>query len=542
MYTPIILGSGLAGYNYLSRTRDEQQETFAKSAQVSRDTQHFTDKMAQVQTIDDLMEDRQLLRVALGAFGLDEDLNNRAFIRKILDSDLADNTSLANRLADKRYLAFAKAFNFNGDSAQTPGTRTADEVALDLSNVRSVDDLMQDRSLLRASLKTFGLEGDINNTYFLRQVLESDVTDQASFVNRLTDPRYVELAEAFDFASKTHRPDSVFGFVDLFRDRVEDLQTAEDLLQDEELLSSALGIFGLQDDIYNVDFLTDVLNSDLYDDASFANSLDDGRYAAFARVFDFAERAAAEAGGYTFDNRLQDFIDKIDNPGNGEILTKKDLSENVRVLLASTQFFGLPQRTDAIGFANRIIASDRNNPVSLVNSVSDERYRAFHDAFDFQPEQEGRTYPDGFAEAVVQNYLDRQFEISVGEQDDTMRVAVAMERELNTLLTTAKSNSSRWYGVMASKPLRDVFETVLSLPSDSFGALDVDRQLNDFKAKAKAVFGTDDLAQLATGDQLQDIRRRYLIQKEAQGYTATPAGNVVLTLLSQAAPSNGLLG
>ena len=193
-------------------------------------------------------------------------------------------------------------------------------------------------------------------------------------------------------------------------------------------------------------------------------------------------------------------------------------------------------------FANRISRSDRDDPLSLVNSVTDPRYRAFHDAFDFEPKPEGRSYPEGFAEAVVENYLDRQFEISVGEQNDTMRVAMAMERELNNLLSNSQSNDSRWYGVMASKPLRDVFETVLSLPSDSFGALDVERQLNDLKAKSQAIFGTDTLADLVTEDRLSEIRRNYRVRKEAQGSGSTSTANVVVSLLANAVPQNGLLG
>ena len=541
MYTPIILGNGLAGYNYLARTLDEQLDTFAKSSQVARDTQHMRDEIAKIETIDDLMNDRQMLRVALGAFGLDEDLNNSAFIRKVLESDLNVSTSLANKLSDKRYLAFAKAFNFGGTSAITPASQSAEQVALDLSGIKTVDDILGNRSLLRASLKSLGLEESISNTYFLHQVLESDPDDPSSFVNQLADKRYVALAETFGFAEKNKRSDSVFGFVDLFRDKVDALQTADDLLNDSELLASALGIFGLEGDKYNTAFLTDVLNSDLYDPASFANQLDDGRYAAFARVFDFAEQAAALAGGYTYDSRLQNFIDKIDNPSNGEVKTKADLSNNVRILLATIDFFDLPPRDNRVELVNRVIASDRGDPYSLVNSLSDERYRAFYDAFDFAPEQTGRTYPEGFADAVVRNYLDRQFEVQIGEQDGTMRIAIAMQRELENLLANTTTNNSRWYGVMASEPLRDVFETVLNLPGDSFGALNLDRQLKDFKARAVATFGTDELSELGSGELLKEIRSFYLLRKEAS-LTSTASSNPVVILFAQTASTGGLFG
>jgi len=105
-FSPLLFGSGTAGYAYLTRTREDQQARLAATGEVARDTAALKDRLESIQSSDDLMDDRALLKVALGAFGLDEDLDNRAFIKRILDSDLSDGTALANRLADKRYLAW----------------------------------------------------------------------------------------------------------------------------------------------------------------------------------------------------------------------------------------------------------------------------------------------------------------------------------------------------------------------------------------------------------------------------------------------------
>ena len=60
----------------------------------------------------DLVADRRLLKVALGAFGLEGEIDKKAFVRKILEEGTADPASLANRLTDKSYYKLAEAFGF----------------------------------------------------------------------------------------------------------------------------------------------------------------------------------------------------------------------------------------------------------------------------------------------------------------------------------------------------------------------------------------------------------------------------------------------
>ncbi|WP_188714435.1 DUF1217 domain-containing protein [Paracoccus acridae] len=86
---------------------------------VQRAAAYFRDNLSTKTTTDALVGDYKMLQVALGAFGLDTDIANKAFIRKVLDSDLGDRASLANRLGDKRYLKFAEAFKNIGNAAAT---------------------------------------------------------------------------------------------------------------------------------------------------------------------------------------------------------------------------------------------------------------------------------------------------------------------------------------------------------------------------------------------------------------------------------------
>ncbi len=109
-YQPVVPISGYAGWVFLNRTLEVQQDAHKQSLQ--SDTEYFSENIGNVRTADDLLEDRRLLTVALGAFGLEDDINNTFFIRKVLEEDTSDSESLANKLSDKTYLKFSEAFGF----------------------------------------------------------------------------------------------------------------------------------------------------------------------------------------------------------------------------------------------------------------------------------------------------------------------------------------------------------------------------------------------------------------------------------------------
>ncbi|RJL16387.1 DUF1217 domain-containing protein [Paracoccus siganidrum] len=111
-----IGASGIAGWNILKRNEARHLEIVARDPQVTRSTQYFCDNISSAETADQLVGDYRMLSVALGAFGLEADIGNKAFIRKVLESDLSDKGSLANRLGDKRYLRLAEAFGYGASS------------------------------------------------------------------------------------------------------------------------------------------------------------------------------------------------------------------------------------------------------------------------------------------------------------------------------------------------------------------------------------------------------------------------------------------
>ena len=115
--------TGIAGWNALQRMEGRHIAAISKDPVVSREIGYFRENFTSVTSSQELVSDFRMLNVALKAFGLEGDISNREFIRKILDSDLSDEKSLANKLSDKRYLRLAEAFG-------TFGSEELDSLAL----------------------------------------------------------------------------------------------------------------------------------------------------------------------------------------------------------------------------------------------------------------------------------------------------------------------------------------------------------------------------------------------------------------------------
>lgn len=111
-FAPAVGVGGVAGYKLLQKSLARQTAAFERSPVLQRNIAYFEENVAKAKTPEDLVRDRKLLTVALGAFGLGDEIDRRAYVRKALESDTADNRSFVRRIADARYLEFAKAFGY----------------------------------------------------------------------------------------------------------------------------------------------------------------------------------------------------------------------------------------------------------------------------------------------------------------------------------------------------------------------------------------------------------------------------------------------
>lgn len=111
-FQPVIGLGGYSGWLVLQRTEARQREVFEKSPTITRDIDYFRENISKATSAKALVSDRRLLSVALGAFGLEDEINKKAFVQKILEDGTESRTAFANRLGEPRYRAFADAFGY----------------------------------------------------------------------------------------------------------------------------------------------------------------------------------------------------------------------------------------------------------------------------------------------------------------------------------------------------------------------------------------------------------------------------------------------
>lgn len=120
-FQPVLPLGGYTGWTFLKRTMVRQQALQMAAPLQQRDEAYFRDRIGKVKTAEQLVSDKRLLRISLTAFGLESDVNSKAFIQKVLEGGTLKEGSLANRLADKQYQKLSSAFGFGDYSI--PRTR-----------------------------------------------------------------------------------------------------------------------------------------------------------------------------------------------------------------------------------------------------------------------------------------------------------------------------------------------------------------------------------------------------------------------------------
>ena len=194
---------------YVSATKDMASTLarIAKQATVKSDQQYYHTHIGKVKNVDEFLSDYRLYSYAMKAYGLEDMTYAKAFMKKVLTSDLSNPSSFANKLTDSRYRQFAAAFNFGGasknQSAQSD-TQKSDTIGLYeqsfanettlakkeskfydtwIGKVSNVDDIVNSSRMRDYILRAHGLNPDNVSKTFMKSVLTSDVNDPNSFVN-----------------------------------------------------------------------------------------------------------------------------------------------------------------------------------------------------------------------------------------------------------------------------------------------------------------------------------------------------------------------
>lgn len=219
----------------------------------------------------------------------------------------------------------------------------------------------------------------------------------------------------------------------------------------------------------------------------------------------------------------------------GKITSAEELVSDRRLLRVAIGAFGLQDALDSRALLRQVIEGGTEDPRSLANRFSDKRFLSLAKGFAHLAKGADLTsVPSDLVDTVIEAFNRREFQIAVGNQDESMRYALAIQSDLPELVKNYGSDRARWFALLGNPPLRKVFETTLGLPKE-FGMLDIDEQLKRITQLAQNRFGTADLQEIADSQLLEDLVKRFMIMSQLREMqSGMSSANVALQLLQTA--------
>ncbi|GHF36320.1 DUF1217 domain-containing protein [Seohaeicola zhoushanensis] len=213
--------SGMSSFLALKladRTEDFQKEQIRNSFQHSRAIEIFKERISDVETVDQLVEDNDLYTFVMRAFDLEDQIFGKALVKKALKSDKDDRESLINRLTDPRMREMFDVLGFTENGTKNLNTiLTGWQTRLveRYIDTQFVNGLAEQNETVGAALQFRRKAADIESPFdilkdtdlskFVRTVLglpaesaQMDIDRQATFLearldfDKLQDPAEVE--------------------------------------------------------------------------------------------------------------------------------------------------------------------------------------------------------------------------------------------------------------------------------------------------------------------------------------------------------------
>ncbi|WP_411033546.1 DUF1217 domain-containing protein [Shinella sp. BYT-45] len=197
--------STYTSYNLIASDMLKSLNRTAADAINAREAAYYRENIGKVGSVEEFLDDYQLYSYAMKAYGLEEMTYAKAFMRQVLESDLADANSFVNRLTDTRYRDFATAFSFSASTAVAQTEVQLDEIIglysataanagaaineetryynIVIDTVTGVDQLLNNERLRNYMFTAFGIDPGTYSRAAIRGVLTSDLDDPASYFN-----------------------------------------------------------------------------------------------------------------------------------------------------------------------------------------------------------------------------------------------------------------------------------------------------------------------------------------------------------------------
>ena len=336
-------------YNLVNRDIKASLTRTASDPLVARQTEYFKENIGKVTNLEEFLDDYQLYSYAMKAHGLEEMTYAKAFMKKVLESDLSDDNSFANKLTDERYRNFAASFQFSAGTTdmQTDAQQEAllqkyeasllaqsDTLEAEafyyesvIDKITNVSGLVNNSRLLTVALEAYGIDGKYYTKDHLTKVLTSDLSDPDSYVNQMVAngaanaSKFLKLAQSFSFntdgtlsgatAQTAAQKEALVSLyvdeeqiyvTDYYRQRerayyeskISTITSVDELTADTRLFNYVRTAFELGS--MSASTFKQIVTSDTSDPASYAATNSGDAWVAIAGKFNFASDGTVESG------------------------------------------------------------------------------------------------------------------------------------------------------------------------------------------------------------------------------------------------------
>ncbi|OOY26047.1 hypothetical protein BMI91_06605 [Thioclava sediminum] len=202
------------------------------------------------------------------------------------------------------------------------------------------------------------------------------------------------------------------------------------------------------------------------------------------------------------------------------IHTAADLVDNYDAYSFVMKAFDLEDQMFGKAMMREILSSDSADKTSLVNKLTDPRFRKLYDALGFTNGGTANTNTSSTAwqDKIVDQYVSRQFINGEGEQNATVGSVLEFRQKLDGVKT--------WYSVLKDKDTAQFMRTALGIPNDVV-KLDVERQKQIFEDKF-------DITKLKDPKEVDNLISHFVAVSDAQSFATNGAGNAAVTLMQSA--------
>lgn len=209
----------------------------------------------------------------------------------------------------------------------------------------------------------------------------------------------------------------------------------------------------------------------------------------------------------------------LENIGN--VKSVEDLLANHRLYSYAMKAHGLEDMIYAKGFMRKVLTEGIDDKESFANRLTDGKYKAFAETFNFARYGELATTFDRAKQGTVDNYIRQTLEISAGEDDQGVRLALYFSRKASEIKSP--------YDILADTALREVVLTALSIPSEAAAG--------NIDALAASIKKRLDIDSLKEPKELERFLKRFTTLWDVKNNASTAP---ILTLFTGASSSSGL--